>query len=274
VSATANDDGLDAALDELYSVAPDEFVSTRTRLAADLKSAGATDAVKELKAARRPTVAAWVLNQLPRREPDRLEEFLTRSREVRDAAPDDLRAAIAAQRAALNELTGAALGILASRANESHRAQITATLHAAAADESVAEQLVQGRLAREIDEVGFPGGGDAPVTATPRKAAPAKRRPPRAAPPAEPPEDAGAERRRREEARRAEERARLDTTLAETERSADAAERAHEGAQRAVEQAKADLDRARRDEREAADRARKARKLVEQLRRERNRLGD
>jgi hypothetical protein len=271
VSGTADAPSLDAALDELYGVAPDEFVSTRTRLAADLKAAGDNDAAKELKAARRPTVAAWTLNQLCRREPDRLEEFLARSRALRDAAPDDLRAALAAQRASFTDLADAALGVLGTRANEAHRAQITASLHAAAADAVVAEQLVQGRLTREIDEVGFPSTEAGATNAT--KRAPAARRPPPAARAPAPEPDARAE-RRRQEARRTEERARLDTTLAETERSAGAAERAHDGAQRAVEQAKADLDRARREERDAADRARKARKLVEQLRRERDRLSD
>src|SRR6476660_475911 len=57
----------DAALDELYGVEPSAFVATRKKLAADLRAAGDKDGARALLAARRPSTAAWALNQLARR---------------------------------------------------------------------------------------------------------------------------------------------------------------------------------------------------------------
>ena len=157
---------LEAALDELYGVEPDEFVATRKRLAADLRGAEAKDAAKTVLAARRPTTAAWALNQLSRRQPELVESLLDLSRELEAAQTraragdrDAMREATRAQRAALAAATDGALVPLGERANDSYRAQILATLHAASADETVGAQLRNGRLIREASgSTGFPDG--------------------------------------------------------------------------------------------------------------------
>jgi hypothetical protein len=48
-------------LDELYGEL-DEFIPTRKRLARELKGAGHKETSGVLASARKPTVAAWVLN--------------------------------------------------------------------------------------------------------------------------------------------------------------------------------------------------------------------
>ena len=58
----------DEALDELYGAALDEFTAERKRLAKKLDG----DDAKDIGALRKPNVAAWVLNQLARRERDTL----------------------------------------------------------------------------------------------------------------------------------------------------------------------------------------------------------
>jgi hypothetical protein len=274
---SADDPRLDAAFDELYGVEPEVFVETRKRLAATLRADGAADVAKEVAAARRPTVAAWALNQLRRREPGRLSEFLARSRDLRGATRDRLRDALAAQRTAFNELTDAALALLGDRANDTYRAQITGTLHAATADESVAAVLERGRLTREIDEVGFPSGVIGAATGrAPSSSAPSRRRAkpkltvvpdpePEPEPEPEPKPDP-------EEQRRAEQRARADAELRAAEQEAEAARRVHDEAQREFERRSAELDVARRAVRAAADRARQARRDVERLTKARARL--
>jgi hypothetical protein len=265
---------LGSALDELYGTAPDDFVAARTRLAADRRAAGDNAGAKVLQAARKPTTAAWALNQLRRRAPGELDAFLERSRELRAADRDTMRAALAGQRQAFNEVTDAALTILGPRANEGFRAQITATLHAATADETVAEELDRGRLVHEVTEAGFPAGDVAP--APPRRERPS--RPARPVAPAPAPDDseARAEQAQAEERAAAEardrRRAEADAALRDAEHAADAAAAAADEAAQLVEQRQAALDDARREQRAAADRARRARREAERLAAARNRL--
>jgi hypothetical protein len=264
---------LSAALDELYAAEPDDFVTARTRLAADRRAAGDTAGAKVLQAARKPTVAAWALNQLRRRTPERLEAFLDRSRELRAADRDSMRGALAGQRQAFNDVTDAALAVLGSRANDGYRARITATLHAATADESVADALGLGRLTHEVTEPGFPPGDLAPAALRrPRRSRPAP------AKPAPRPDDADARAETRAEETRAEQRAaaaererrRADADVAR--RDAEVAADAADEAARLVERRKAELDDARRAQREAADRARRTRREAERLAAARDRL--
>jgi hypothetical protein len=154
---------LDAALDELYAADPSDFVTTRKRLIADLRTAGAKDSAKELQGARRPGTAAWALNQLARRHPDVVEALLDRGSELQAAQmravsgkPDALRDSMRAHRKALDDATDAALAILGARANDSFRNEIVSTLHAASADAETGRLLRTGRMIHEAQFQGFP----------------------------------------------------------------------------------------------------------------------
>src|SRR5690242_7776649 len=58
---------LDEATDELYGADLDDFGTERARLAKELRAEGRQADAAALAKLRKPTVAAWVLNQLARR---------------------------------------------------------------------------------------------------------------------------------------------------------------------------------------------------------------
>ena len=164
MAGTARLPTLEAALDELYGVEPASFVEVRKRLAGALRSAGDPAAAKSLLAQRRPTTAAWALNQLSREHPELVEAFLAASHDLERAQTGELaggreaaRDATRAQRDALDAVSDAALATLGDRGTDAFRATIQATLRAAGADAAVGEQLRHGRFERELTgATGFP----------------------------------------------------------------------------------------------------------------------
>src|SRR5680860_366355 len=109
---------LDEALDELYGVTPDDFMAVRNALRDRLREAGEADAAKELARARRPTTAAWALNQLAREHSDLVEDVLDQTRELeavqagaRPGHADEVREAMTARRQALSAAADAAVAI-------------------------------------------------------------------------------------------------------------------------------------------------------------------
>lgn len=286
MAGSEKSDSLDGALDELYGVDPSDFVATRKRLAGELRSAGEKDAAKSLQEARRPTTAAWALNQLSRRDPELVESFLDRSRDLhavqvgtRAGGREEMRDATRAHREALAAATDAALATLESRATDAYRTQILATLHAASVDEAVSEQLQQGRLIREITgSTGFPEGPALTLVPDlePAPEPKSKRPPPRRSTSKEERDAAAAETAQRAEEQRVErERAAAEDlerrrTEAEAEwqvaqDEATGAESAAAAAHERVEQLEQDLDQARRDARAADDRATSARREAARL---------
>jgi hypothetical protein len=63
----------------LYGLDPDQFVAARDEIAKTLRRDD-TAAAKAVKALRRPTVAAWSVNQLVRRHPEMVDELLDATR--------------------------------------------------------------------------------------------------------------------------------------------------------------------------------------------------
>src|SRR5437588_11498493 len=63
-------------IDELYTIDPSEFVARRNALAKELRAAGDRDAATTVSRLRRPTVVAWTLNQLARRDPAGISELV------------------------------------------------------------------------------------------------------------------------------------------------------------------------------------------------------
>lgn len=283
MAASGQSDALEAALDELYGADPSEFVAARKRLAADLRTAGEKDAAKTLQSARRPTTAAWALNQLSRHEPELVESFLEAGRELqatqmgaRDGGREAMRDATRAHRDALAAATDAALAALESRATDAYRSQILATLHAASVDDAVGEQLQQGRLIREITgSTGFPEGPG--LTLVPDlESAPEREPPKRAARDRSAREDAAAEKAKLAEQQRlerervaaeelAQRRAEAETAWQAAQDEVTEAESAAQTAHEQVEQLEQDLDRVRREVRAADDRAANARRDAARL---------
>jgi hypothetical protein len=241
--------GLDDALDELYGVAPAEFMAARKDLGDRLRAAGHTDAAKELARVRRPTTAAWALNRLAREHVDLVDEVVEQTRALEVAQADarpgeaaDVRGAMTARREALRVAADAAVAIAARVTDkpENHREAIVAALEAAGLD--------QNRFG-----VTFPASS----RKSDAKTAP-RRRP--AAKPASRPSDED-DRMRRAEGERVAARADLEAAEAAADAAvaradagstaADAAGARVAEAERAVDRAKAELEAAKREARTA-----------------------
>ncbi len=61
---------IDGAVVELYGLPPEQFVAARNRLAKAVRDRGDESAAAAIVALRKPTVAAWLANQLVRADPD------------------------------------------------------------------------------------------------------------------------------------------------------------------------------------------------------------
>ena len=90
-----------AEADVLYGLLPADFTAARDARAKELRSSGEDSGAElsaRVKKLRKPSVAAWVLNLLVRREAGQVDEVLAVGRALRDAAQD-------LDAAALRELT-------------------------------------------------------------------------------------------------------------------------------------------------------------------------
>jgi hypothetical protein len=248
----------DDAIDRLYGLPLDAFVGERDALAKELRSGGQRDEAAEVKALKKPSVAAWAVNQALRTQ-KKAAGKLWQAGDALAAAQDailagkgsgaDLRAASERERAAVEPLVDAARGLLNASGGDLSEAtieRVRETLHAGAIDPEARDEVASGRVVRERAPQGLFGGG---VAAAPepraRKAEPAKRGAAGAkrGGPASAKSDAATEKRGRGGARAA-------------KRDADAAKREREEAKRAREVAA-------RERKEAAARER-ARKAAEQ----------
>jgi hypothetical protein len=235
--------------DDLYGLPLERFVPERTALARELRNAGRREEAAEVGALRKPSVAAWAVNQLvrtQRKDVDELFEAGDALRAVHDqvlAGRGDagaLRNAVARERAAVDALAKIAGGLLTSDGHELSSTiidRVSDTLHAAALDEDARAQARDGRLERELRHVGLG------MTAGAARSAPTRARP-RKKPAPEPKKDRRAER----EARRSLERATRAATGARERR--DKAAEALAEAEAALTEAESQLQAAERALRE------------------------
>jgi hypothetical protein len=241
------------AFDELYLLPPGDFIAARTALVKELKAAGDKEAAAEVGQLRRPTTAAWALNQLVRADPEGLDEFaraVDRLRTAQDQAlagdrTVDLRSALAERREYSARLLQSAGRVLreSGRDPDAHSAALGSTIEAAAADPEVGELLRTGRLTTERSAPGFdPGAWAVPVPTGPRS------------------DDAGAPARDRPRVSRG------TGEPAKPDRAAiAAAERELKAAERRLRSIESDLDTARRKVDKLDDELRRARKAFTEL---------
>jgi hypothetical protein len=270
--------------DDLYGLPLDAFVPERDALAKRLRSEGRRGDAGEVKALRKPSVAAWGVNQAVRTQPKAARELwdsgdaLIGAQEALLAGrggAGDLRAAVERERSALGGLVEAARGLLTSAGRdlgESTIERVRETLHAAAVDRDAREQVAPGRVTREMAHAGLGGLEAAPEPAARPASAPAERRTRGGA--AAPQAQRGhkeqervaaqqAEHARRDQARRrtGAERALREATRAfeRAERTAGRAAGQLERAQASADEAQAALDEATARRREAEDELERAR---------------
>jgi hypothetical protein len=144
---------------DLYALPLEEFTKARDGLAAELKRAGDDSGARQVKSLRKPTVAAWAVNQVARRHAKEMSKLLSLRAEMESASAADLRALGDKRRRLLAELTKRADAILRDAghgASSGTLDKVTQTLQAGSTDEEL-ELLREGRLARELAPAGFAG---------------------------------------------------------------------------------------------------------------------
>jgi hypothetical protein len=239
---------LDEALDQLYGVDPDAFVSERKRLARGLKDAGDGEAAEAVAKVRKPTVAAWALNQLARKQRRDVDLLLDAGHRLRQAqegvAGGADRAAFEqaqkTEREALRRLTQQASELLGGASSQT-LAQISSTLRTAAISEEGRELPARGRFTAPLEAEGFDVFGSLPPPPARSKK-----------------QTRTAERKADDELKKAKERLReLERKVREAEREAARLKSDSQRAERAAESARVAYAQAQQELKEAQRRARK-----------------
>ena len=152
--------GLLEIADQLYGLAPAEFPPARDARAKELRSSDRelSDRVKALK---KPSVAAWAVNQLVRHEADQVEQVLAVGAALRQAQEsldgDELRALTRQRRQLTSAVTSRARGVCADlgvRLTDAAADLVEATLTAAMVDPTAAEAVRSGLLVAPLSATG------------------------------------------------------------------------------------------------------------------------
>jgi hypothetical protein len=176
-------DELLAVADELYSLPLPEFTPARDAKAKELKG---TDLAKEVKALKKPSLGAWVVNLLVRRDTEQVEQVLQVGAALRQAqasmSGDELRQLTRQRRQLTAAVTTQARRLAADEGLKVTQAvadQVEATLTAAMVDEDCGKAVRSGLLVAPlattgVDEVELAKSVALPealgFTATPREA--------------------------------------------------------------------------------------------------------
>jgi hypothetical protein len=177
---------------ELYGLPLERFTEERNALVKTLRREGRRDEAAEVSKLRKPSVAAWAVNQLVRTQRRDVASLFEAGDALREAQfqllgghgkADALRDAVEAERAAVDQLTERARGLLSSEGHELTSAtleRVSETLNAAALDEDLRTRVRDGCLVRELHHVGLGGlGAAAPSRSVPRGAPASKNAPAR-----------------------------------------------------------------------------------------------
>ena len=174
--------------DDLYGLPLERFVPERAALARALRADGQRQQAANVVGSRKPTVAAWAVNQLVRTQGRALASLYDAGDKLREAQADvlagrgdarALRLAADRERVAVDALVIAARGLLTSEGHELSASvidRVADTMHAAALDDDVRATVRQGRLERELRHVGFGADAAGPAPALWRRAKPKARR--------------------------------------------------------------------------------------------------
>ncbi|MDQ0828695.1 Sec-independent protein translocase protein TatA [Streptomyces achromogenes] len=281
------EDGVEQVLDELYATPPSDFVPRREQAALAARSDGRAADARRIRAARRPTQAAWAANLLLRARPQESRRFLELGQALREAYrtldADGVKELSEQRRSIVSALSRQAAELAREaghRLSDATRQDVDSTLRAVLADQDAADRWAAGRLESALTppadfparSAGTPAGGR-----TERARAEAPR-------PSSRKKDELAERRRRRQeqldaARRAAEEAgrllrelraaRADavSTLQRARERHDLAEQRRSTAEEELRRAGEELERADRERREAEEGLRAAGDAVERAER-------
>jgi hypothetical protein len=242
-------------VDALYGLPLDEFTTSRDALAGELRRAGQRDEAAWVKALRKPSAAAWLVNQLARSQAREVKQLLEAGRKLREAheraltgnaSAGELRRVTEQENEAVRALLAKASGLLDREGRSPSQATLERaeqTLRAVALDERTRAEFAAGRLTREGRATGL-GLLDAGVPDTP---APRARK------------GSKTRARGREGQRRSEQRASLRETLKEAKAEQRARRRVVSEHERTVQKARSEVERAQRRLEEATSALEQAR---------------
>jgi hypothetical protein len=269
----------DGEIDRLFELPPEEFTAARDELAKRVAGEGRAEQSRAVKALRRPTVAAWAVNQLVRRRPRDIDDLLEAGASLRRAQRKvlsgirsaDFREASERRRRLVTGLVRMAEEILreSGRASAGAGEAVRSTLEAASLDDQSGEMIRAGRLSKELpppSSFGAVEGLGLVPAPTEEPPAPAKPRTKRGA---------GKEEKEKEEARAL--RAQQDQAAREAKGLVEKAAQARRAAIRAREQAdraNSRADRLRQEAEKARVEARDAAKKAQQAEAEATRAQD
>src|SRR5215831_659271 len=162
------DADLASAAEELYALSPGDFTAARDERVAQARTSGDRDLARAIGALRRPTVSAWLVNQLAREAGDQVGELLALGESLRQAQKDlageqvrelsaqrrRLVAGLVAEAKRLAERDGRPVGLQVER-------EVEATLQAALADAGAAAAVRAGCLASPLSYAGLGAGDEA-----------------------------------------------------------------------------------------------------------------
>jgi len=239
-------------IDRLFTLPLDEFTSARNELARRLKQEGDAETAEAVRTLAKPTVAAWAVNQLARREPEAVRALLNVAARLRSAqeralggerAADELRAAQSEERDVIRDLIRRAEKILrdADRAASGQTLErVSSILRSAAVADPGREALREGRLSGDVEVSGFDAfaGLEVPKGRRGRGATRTSG------------DDLAERRRQKREAER--HRKQLEKRVRDLSSRAETAERDAERAQKAAAEADATAQERRREADEAA----------------------
>ncbi len=152
-----SDDLLDIA-DELYGLPMNAFTPARDAKAKELKG---TELAGPVKALKKPSLAAWVVNMLVRHETEQVDQVLAVGAALRDAATSldgkELRELTKQRRQLTNAVTARARGVASSlgvKVTQSVADQVEDSLTAAMLDPDCAKALRSGLLVSAMAATG------------------------------------------------------------------------------------------------------------------------
>ncbi|MGP4004464.1 hypothetical protein, partial [Streptomyces sp. 8N706] len=158
--------GWEEIAEELYALPPEVFTAARDEAA----GTAPREEAARIRALRRPTLAAWAVNLLVRRERKQIEALLGLGEQLRRAHHEldgrQLRELSHQQRRLVAALSEQARRLTAEAGRpvpESALREVEATVHAALADPEAARELATGRLVKPLAP---PAGFGPPADAT------------------------------------------------------------------------------------------------------------
>jgi hypothetical protein len=181
-AANADLADLAAVASELYALPLDEFTGARNQRARQVRQEGDRARATAIGKLAKPTLTAWLANQLVRAHGPQVTELLDLGDSMRQATAsldaDQLRQLSRQQHQLISGLVRQAselAGASGQAVSEVTARALADTLHAALADEQAAGELSAGQLTGGLSYSGFPG-----IAAGPAAWAPPVPRPPKA----------------------------------------------------------------------------------------------